>query len=309
MTRASLALFAAGVRWRIRHRSSPAVRCWRPAAGERRIAGELSVRTIGGGDRVVILLHGLTASGDYFGAGYDELSRDAQLVTPDLLGFGRSLDEQRVDHSLQAHLHALDRMAGELQLDGRALTVAGHSLGGLLALHWAARRPDVEAVACFSTPLYGDALEADERIRAMGRIERLFGAQGPVARTLCGWMCRHRTIAQWVAVALEPRFPVAITRMAVRHSWASYVGAMNSVIRHGGWQAPLAALEAAAVPVLLADGARDPVPVPGRAGELALRHRNVTVATHPGAGHQLPLSNPRWCADRLAQPGAALDAG
>lgn len=294
---------AAAVGWVIRHRSSAAVRRWRPGDGVRRIAGELSVRTTGGGDRAVILLHGLTASGDYFGAEYDRLADHAQLVIPDLLGFGRSLDGRRSDHSLEAHLAALDVMARELRLEGRDLTVVGHSFGALLALHWGARRRDVKHVVCLSAPLYVDAHEADERIAAMGTIERLFAPQGPAARALCTWMCRHRAIAQWVAVAVEPQWPVPITRMAVRHSWASYTGAMNGVIRPGGWETPLAMLEAARVPVLLADGARDPVPVPGRATGVAARYRNITGATHPTAGHQLPITHPTWCVNLVAGPG------
>jgi len=295
----ALLLSGTSARWVVRHRRSPAVRTWRAGGGEQRVAGCLSVRTAGAGDRVVVLLHGLTASGDYFGAGYDRLAAGGRLVIPDLLGFGRSLNEHAGDYSLQAHLAALELMARELGLDGRPLTLAGHSLGGLLALHWAARRDDVERVVCFSTPLYADAREADERIRAMGRIERLFATQGPVPRALCSAMSRHRATAQWVATAFEPRFPVTVTRMAVRYSWASYLGAMNGVIRCGGWEAPLAALDRAAIPVLLADGAHDPVPAPARASELAGRHGNVTVATHPAAGHQLPLTEPGWCADRL----------
>ena len=294
-TCAGFGLLVASVRWLVVHRRSPAVRAWRPGGGVHRVAGELSVRTFGDGDRVVVLLHGLATSGDYFGARYDGLADRALLAIPDLLGFGRSLDEHGADYSLRAHLAALDRMALELRLDGRPLTIAGHSLGALLAVHWAASRCDVDRVVCFSTPLYVDDHEASVRIRALGRIERLFATQGPAPKAICEWMCRHRLGAQWVAAALEPRWPVAITRMAVRHSWASYVGAMNDVICRGGWEAPLAALEAAGTSVLLADGVADPVPVPGRAEDLAMRHRNVMVATHPAAGHQLPITHPAWC--------------
>lgn len=111
---------AAPAGWLIRHGSSRAVRGWRPGAGTRRVAGELSVRTAGHGDRVVVLLHGLIASGDVFGDRYDELAGDAQLVVPDLLGFGRSLHAPGGDYALPAQLAALDRMARDLQLDGRA---------------------------------------------------------------------------------------------------------------------------------------------------------------------------------------------
>lgn len=255
------------------------------------------MRTAGNSDHALVLLHGLTASGDFFGAHYDQLAGRAQLAIPDLLGFGRSLDERRGDYSLQAQLAALDRMARDLELDGRALTVVGHSLGALLALHWAARRSDVAGVVCFCAPLYVDADEADERIGAMGSMERLFALEGPTSSAMCGWMCRHRGIAQWVAVALEPQLPVAIARMAVRHSWASYLGAMNGVIRHSMWETSLVALQAANVPVLLAEGHADPVPVPGRASELAGRHSNIATATHASADHLLPITHPTWCVE------------
>lgn len=98
----------------------------------------------------------------------------------------------------------------------------------------------------------------------------------------------------------SPTRPTAtVTRMAVRHSWASYTGAKNGVIRHGGSATPLAALETARVPVLLADGAHDPVPVPGRAAEVAARYRKRQVATHLTAGHQLPITHPSWCVNLL----------
>jgi len=298
---AGLGVLAACARWLVRHRHSPMVRVWRPGGGVQRSAGALSVRCAGDGDHVVVLLHGITSSGDYFGAGYDRLARDARLVIPDLLGFGRSLDGDRDDHSLRAHLDALDAMARELGLDGRPMTIAGHSFGALLALHWAARRAEAERVVCFSAPLYRGAREADARMAAMGPIERLYAPQGLVPRTLSGCMSRYGALAQWIVVAFEPRWPVAVTRMVVRHSWASYTGAMNGAIRHGGWEQPLGTLESRGVPVLLAGGARDLAPVPGRAGEVAAGHANVTSATHATAGHQLPMTHPGWCAERLTR--------
>ena len=58
--------------------------------------------------------------------------------------------------------------------------------------------------------------------------------------------------------------------------------------------------QAARVPGLLADGAHDPVPVPGRSTEVAARYRNSTAATHRTAGHQLPITHPTWCVNLAA---------
>jgi len=183
-----------------------------------------------------------------------------------------------------------------------SMTVAGHSFGALLALHWAARRTDVEEVVCWSASLYADADEADRHIATLGLVDRTYGRQAGAARIACGWMCRYRPIAQWIAVALEPRWPVPVTRMAVRHCWASYIGALNGAIRAGGWAEPLRVLDAGGIPILLADGAVDPLVVTGRAAELAARYANVTSVLHATAGHQLPITHPIWCADRLTTP-------
>jgi pimeloyl-ACP methyl ester carboxylesterase len=43
------------------------------------------VRTAGDGETAIVLLHGLPASGDTFGAAFDALARHGQLVVPDLL--------------------------------------------------------------------------------------------------------------------------------------------------------------------------------------------------------------------------------
>ncbi len=292
-TGALLALL--GARWALAHRRSPMVRAWARGGGRRQTAGLLSVRTAGAGEPVFILLHGMTASGDIFGSGWDVLAREGRVVIPDLLGFGRSLDETAGDFSLDAHLAALDRMLAELEAEDAPLTLVGHSLGALLALHWAARRTQVEKVVALCAPLYASAAEADERIRGMGWLERLFALEGPAATTMCAWMCRHRSAAAWLMVVLEPQWPVTIARYGVRHTWSSYLGAMNGVIRRGGWEAALQRLEVRGVPVLLTEGARDPVPVPGRSAGLANAHSNVRVFTHPSADHELPITDPAWC--------------
>ncbi|MGH8905969.1 MAG: hypothetical protein ACRD0K_05550 [Egibacteraceae bacterium] len=58
----------------------------------------------------------------------------------------------------------------------------------------------------------------------------------------------------------------------------------------------MASLDARRVPMILADGAADLVPVPDRGGVLARRFDCLTTRLHPTAGHDLPISYPAWCA-------------
>src|SRR5688572_31188709 len=141
--------------WGLIHTLAKTSRQWRPGRGERLIAGGLSVRVLGSGERVYVLLHGLVASGDYFGALYDSLAARGTLVVPDLLGFGRSLHTKTNSYNVEAHLDALDRMVSELGLLGRPMVLVGHSMGGIIAIHWAARHRDrTERVITFCAPLY-----------------------------------------------------------------------------------------------------------------------------------------------------------
>lgn len=298
------ALATAG--WWLAHRTSPAVRRWRPGTGERGRAGPLAVRTAGAGTPVVLLLHGLVASGEVFGAGFDPLATDGRLVVPDLLGFGGSMDMARERFDLDVQLEALDAMAQALGLGEVPLVVGAHSMGALVGLHWAARHATrVQRVVTWGAPLYRDPAEAERHVRGLGPWARLLALEGPIARRACAWMCAHRDAASWLAVAAYPRLPVALARQGVLHTWPAYRDAMSGVILHGGWAEPLRRLDEAGVPVVLAAGRRDPVPVPGRAGELARAHRRIRVAEHPDAAHDLPLADPGWCVSllRAAEPG------
>ncbi|MDQ3154666.1 MAG: alpha/beta hydrolase [Actinomycetota bacterium] len=131
----------------------------------------------------------------------------------------------------------------------------------------------------------------------MGRVEAFLAGDGPLPRAVCDWMCAHRRAASALAVAGRPSLPVPLARASVEHTWRSYSAAYTDIIRSSDWQRALAQLARSNVPVVLAAGARDPVPVPGRAAELARRHPGLRVLTHPRGDHGLPLTHPAWCTD------------
>jgi len=296
--------------WLVTHLWSPAVRTWRPGTGTYRRLGPLSVRVAGEGPRLFVLLHGLAGSGEAFGAAYDQLADHGRLAVPDLMGFGRSMDLDRQDFGLSAHLDALDEMLEALGPADGPVTVAGHSMGGVLALCWAARRPaTIERVVTWGAPLYRDPAEARFHVPRMGWMARLFALESPLAREACAWMCADRPLAAWLGVLAYPRLPVRLARQGVLHTWPAYRDAMDGLVLRADWPAALRALDAAGVPVILAAGRRDRAPVPGRQDELTRAHRHVRAIEHPMAGHDLPLAAPAWCVRLLLEPNGALLEG
>lgn len=292
---AVLGLTGGAAWWGWRHWRSAAVAAWQPSAGKTVRAGPLQVRVLGSREPVVLLLHGMVAAGDSFGAAYDALAEHATVVVPDLLGFGGSMTTiGRTD--APAHIAALDAALDGLRLQHRPTIVAGHSMGGVLALRWAAEHTDrVRAVVTFGAPLYLNRTESNEHIAGMGRMEALLAGDGPLPRAACAWMCRHRTAASWIAAGYRPDLPVSVARSGVKHTWSTYSGSFDGLIRDLGWYDALSVLSQADIPVTLTAGGRDPVSVQGRAEEFARTWPNVSCVTHPGSGHGLPLTDPQWC--------------
>lgn len=294
---AAAVVFAAPVvAWATAHLSSPEVRRWRPGAGDRTIVAGLGVRQFGAGDTLVVLLSGLASSERLWGAAYDVLGKRARVVAIDPIGFGTSMHSPALDHPIDADAHVDGVLAvlRELGLDALPAVVVGHSMGASLALRVAARHAPARAVVAFDAPLYDTHEEADHRVRHMGWFEALL-AQGPLAERVCHWMCENRAVAQGVAIVVSPRLPVAVARDAVQHTWHGYVTGFDALVRDPAWAEALRELEARSVVVRLVDGIDDPVPVPGRARELARTHANIAAISLPG-GHRLPLSDPVGCA-------------
>jgi pimeloyl-ACP methyl ester carboxylesterase len=81
----------------------------------------------------VVLVHGFAGSGEAWAGVAAELARDHAVYALDLLGFGRSAKPVRADHSLAGHGRRVAAFAAALGL--RGATLAGHSMGGVVAAY------------------------------------------------------------------------------------------------------------------------------------------------------------------------------
>lgn len=108
----------------------------------RRIAvGSYTIHWLEAGeaDDVLVLLHGLSGSGRWWARNVPGLSRRHRVMIPDLVGYGRTPLAGRVPSLPQM----ADLLASWLEVLGlAAVDVAGHSMGGQVAIHFAAHHPE-----------------------------------------------------------------------------------------------------------------------------------------------------------------------
>lgn len=99
----------------------------------------LHVHRVDGPGRPGVLLHGLLSSGRQWRGLFERLRGERALWAPDLPGCGRS-ELLRRPQRAEDYADVLERWADAEGL-GR-ITLVGHSFGGMVAVDWAARRPE-----------------------------------------------------------------------------------------------------------------------------------------------------------------------
>jgi pimeloyl-ACP methyl ester carboxylesterase len=260
---------------------------WKVGAGSSH-DGALYARNLGVGTAGVVLLHGLGASSEYWGAGYDTLAETGRLVVPDLLGFGRS-PRPPSGYTVADHVDALVSVLDELGLTG-PIVVGAHSFGCQVALALAQRCPDrVAAVVGFCPPLYPDEASARKLIGGLGWLEHQLANNEPWAEITCNLVCKNRGTAAAIASLIRPGLPAAIRRDGVQHSWASYSGSFREISAATLSRRWLANIR---VPVQLVAGSEDPITDLVYLRELAGLLPYVALSICDGADHNLPLTHP-----------------
>lgn len=292
---------AALITWEFKQRRSAIVKVWNPSSFPGRITGGLGMLEGGApSDRlsaddpeVVLLLHGLGATADYFGDIYEGIAIDHRLVMPDLLGFGRSLDEKRSDFGLDAHVDAIDGVLGSLGLGEARVLVAAHSMGSAVALAWARRHPDrATGVVLWAPPVYA-SVEAAEKIGdEVGGMSKLLIADNDWSRRLCRLNCDHRRVAGWLMAAAAPRWPTDVSRRASLHTWSAFDGSFSALVLDADWSH----LFDIDTPVTIFRGTNDLI---GDRIHLTSVARRATIVDVENADHHVALTHPHLMFDLL----------
>ncbi|HMS92918.1 MAG TPA: alpha/beta hydrolase [Candidatus Saccharibacteria bacterium] len=218
----------------------------------------------------IVLLHGLLASARYWHPIARQLQRDGHhVITIDLLGFGYAANLSASDYSYDEHVEHIYSTIQDV-IGDEPFTLAGHSLGGLVAMRFARKYPKlVSQLLVFNSPFYTNAHEAQSTIIGTSRIYHFLLTS------------RYRT-AGW-----------AIARVVGFHLWGKHTakareGAIRHIVFKGQGIDDLQQLETKTVVVT---GLRDRKVYIDNLMELTIPS-NIKVVTAP-TGHHLPRTKPQ----------------
>lgn len=107
-----------------------------------------------GGKNPLVLLHGIESSSSYWEPVVPILAKDRRIIVIDLLGFGDSPKPQNIAYSLNDHVLWLEQTFDQLNL--KTFELAGHSLGSLVALAYAAKHPKQISKLTLFSPVFVD---------------------------------------------------------------------------------------------------------------------------------------------------------
>jgi pimeloyl-ACP methyl ester carboxylesterase len=289
------------------------------------VDGPVHVADFGGRGDPMVLVHGLGGSHLNWAAVGDALARNHRVVAPDLAGFGLTRPEGR-SCSVEANAALL---TGVLEQMGRPSVVVGNSMGGMIAMMVAARRPQLvsglvlvgaamprplstrpnlavtAAFVTYAFPVLGE-------MYARQRAQRL-GPEGLVRETIKLCTVDPSRVPRDV---YDAHVELARTRRAFPWAMESYLEAARSLVRVLVQRRRFVAMmRSVAAPTLLLHGSHDRL-VPVAAARLAVQVcPSWELEVFDGFGHTPQLEAPerfvesveRFCVDgtTLAREAAA----
>jgi pimeloyl-ACP methyl ester carboxylesterase len=179
-------------------------------------------------------------------------------------------------------------MAGRVLDDAPdSFALAGHSMGGRVALEIVRRAPErVERLALLCTDYRGHASEESRRQEALERERLLAMARDEGMRTLArfwfaGLVAPARTSDTALMAALET--------MGARHTPRQLAAEINAGLTRGDYADLLPTI---ACPTLVCAGAEDRLRPAERHVEMAAEIPRATLVLISGSGHMAPMENP-----------------
>lgn len=230
----------------------------------------------------VMLLHGYPLDHSIWQPLIPLMEDEAHLIIPDLRGHGRS---PVADNVYSMHCMASDVLALLDRLRIQKVILAGHSMGGYVALHFAHAYPHrLAALALVASHCFADEKErAENRIATARKVDDSgnidFIADGMLPNLTADLSIKNRI--RKLMLSTNPKGISGVLRgMAERDSMCETLSAFEK-------------------PFLIIAGDEDKLISLDRVKEMASLMKNPWIEIIPGAGHLPMLENPNETAEAL----------
>jgi pimeloyl-ACP methyl ester carboxylesterase len=256
----------------------------------------LAYRELGSGPPV-LLLHGWPTSSYLWRGVMPEIARRNRVLALDMPGFGGSDKPVGAGYGFAFFERAIDGFLARLGVEQVAL--AGHDLGGPIAVHWALGRPRrVTRLALLNTLVYPDfspaVLEFVRALMTPGERERLTSGDGLAEVMRLGVVDEGR-ISDEVLAAVSSPFATGEARQALAEAG---IGLELDVFKQIPDELP-----SLQVPVRIVYGARDAI-LPDVEQTVARLQRDlpdVRATVLPDGGHFVQEDAPEKVGELLAE--------
>ncbi len=264
----------------------------------------LGYRELGDGPPV-LLLHGWPTSSWLWRRVMVPIARTNRVIAMDLPGFGASDKPADGRYDFPDFERAVDGLLDRLDVD--RVAVAGHDLGGPIAVHWALERPArVTAVALLNTLLYPEfspeVVEFVTMLATPGPRERATSPEGLTELLRLGVADEAALPDDALAELLSP-FADAAARLALARAGIG--------LRPATFADLAARLSTVDVPVRVVYGERDRL-LPDVAETFARLGRDLPTArvtALPDCGHFVQEDAPDRVGELLAEFFGSVEAG
>ena len=227
----------------------------------------------------LVFLHYFGGSSQSWIEVIDELACDYTCVAPDLRGFGGSEGSAGASYTVKDYADDVAALVDDLKLERYVLI--GHSMGGKIALQFAARQPTglASLVLLAPSPPTPEPMDEAERTRLLAGHGIRFVAEETA----------HKIIAHPLAASMSKRI-VEDNLRSSRPAWRAWLA-------HGSREDISGEVSSIKVPVMVVAGAADPVMTANLLErEVVRRVAGARLTVLPKLGHLLPLEDPKTIA-------------
>jgi len=242
----------------------------------------------------ILFLHGITGSRRYWQRKVRPLARVHRLILPDLIGFGLS-PKPHLEYTIDVFRDSVRTLVEERGLAARPLAIVGHSLGGLIALNYAARYGDhVSRMVVLSLPRFSDPVTA----------HAIFWRGSPHYRRLLDEHSLAETLAQMKRTGIEItlryllRFPWTVLIDSHKFTFKSLTSTLEHCLLN--YQVDGILPSVPPIPTLLIHGEQDSVAPLSHVLPIPAAYPFMRLHTIRGTGHHLFLTHTRQCLALIA---------